>query len=213
MSQHDLPHTQELPSTGPTTAQLLRATFAACAAAVVIFVTVVLPAEFGIDPTRVGTLLGLTEMGQIKTQLAAEAEADHHSDAAPQLTPQRGPLGWLTQAFVPPAQAQDADLWTDEISFTLAPGEGVEWKLRMEEGALAQFRWVATGGRVNFDLHGHANGESITYEKGRGAAGAEGGILAAFDGLHGWFWRNRDTADVTITLQVGGNYIALENTH
>ncbi|HWQ85720.1 hypothetical protein [Brevundimonas sp.] len=30
----------------------------------------------GVDPTRVGSLLGLTEMGRIKTQVAADAEAE-----------------------------------------------------------------------------------------------------------------------------------------
>jgi hypothetical protein len=31
-------------------------------------------------------------------------------------------------------------------------------------------------------------------------------LVAAFDGTHGWFWRNRGTADVTVTLVVRGPY-------
>ena len=34
------------------------------------------PSEYGIDPTGLGGLLGLAEMGEIKSQLAEEAEAD-----------------------------------------------------------------------------------------------------------------------------------------
>ena len=42
-----------------------------------LLVTVVLlPAEYGVDPTRVGSLLGLTEMGRIKMKLAEEASAE-----------------------------------------------------------------------------------------------------------------------------------------
>ena len=60
----------------PTTAQLLRSTVIALVAAIVILVTVVLPAEYAIDPTGAGRLLGLTKMGEIKNSLAEEAEED-----------------------------------------------------------------------------------------------------------------------------------------
>ena len=33
-----------------------------------------------------------------------------------------------------------------------------------------------------------------------------GSIHAAFDGKHGWFWRNRSGAPVTITLRTRGEY-------
>ncbi|WP_428410589.1 hypothetical protein [Hyphococcus sp.] len=64
------------PSELPSTARLLKSTAIALATALVILVTVVLPAEYGVDPTRVGSVLGLTEMGRIKMQLAEEAAAD-----------------------------------------------------------------------------------------------------------------------------------------
>ena len=47
----------------PSTAQLLRSTFIALFAAVAILVTVVLPAEYGIDPTGTGRALGFTQLG------------------------------------------------------------------------------------------------------------------------------------------------------
>ena len=62
--------------------RLARSTFIALLAAVFLLVTVVLPAEYGIDPTGVGRALGLTHMGEIKTRLAKEALADAAADAA-----------------------------------------------------------------------------------------------------------------------------------
>jgi|TARA_X000000950_G_C13871230_1_gene642969 hypothetical protein len=62
---------------------------------------------------------------------------------------------------------------------------------------------------VNYDLHAHGDGQSVTYEKGRGKTGGEGGFTAPFPGNHGWFWRNRDREDITITLQLRGDYEAL----
>ena len=72
------PARSDLPSTG----QLLKSTGIAAAVASVLLVTIVMPSEYGVDPTRVGSIFGLTEMGRIKVQLAAEAEADAAADAA-----------------------------------------------------------------------------------------------------------------------------------
>jgi hypothetical protein len=79
-------------------------------------------------------------------------------------------------------------------------------KLAMEEGQTATFAWSANGGVVNHDTHGDGNGQNITYEEGRAVPGQEGTLTAAFTGNHGWFWRNRTEAPVTLTLQTGGDY-------
>ncbi len=193
----------------PSSAQLLRSTLIALVAAVVILVTIVLPAEYAIDPTGIGRVLGLTEMGEIKSQLSEEAERDHQTPADD--GDQSSLFRTLGDLFVTSAHAQEASTpWTDEISFTLKPGEGIEWKLTMDKGATAEYRWVAEGGRVNYDLHGSASGKEESYKMGRGSAGEEGTLTAAFDGNHGWFWRNRDKQDVTVTLQVRGDYSGLK---
>ena len=186
----------------PTSRQLLKSTGIAAASAVAILVTVVLPAEYGIDPTRVGGLLGLTEMGEIKQELAEEKRLDEMSAIEP-----RSSL-WsdLAGLFVRSAAAQEAPVWRDETTFTLAPGDTAEWKMEMTEGQTAQYLMTVEGGRVNFDLHGHGGGNSVTYEKGRGSTGEEGEFTAEFDGDHGWFWRNRDNSDVTVRVQVRGDY-------
>jgi len=75
-----LPPLPPLPPASP--GRLIRSTLIAFAVAVALLVTVVLPAEYGIDPTGVGRVLGLTRMGQIKTRLAKEAAADAAADAA-----------------------------------------------------------------------------------------------------------------------------------
>ncbi|BBI69651.1 hypothetical protein PKHYL_38420 [Psychrobacter sp. KH172YL61] len=72
MYNSDTPSQAELPSSN----QLIKSTILAIIAAIVLLFTVVLPAEYGIDPTGVGKLLRLTEMGQVKQQLAEEAAAD-----------------------------------------------------------------------------------------------------------------------------------------
>ena len=250
-------HVQSVPA---TPGGLIRSTLIAAGAAGAILVLFWLPAEYGIDPTGVGALTGLTEMGEIKQQLAAEAEADAQAAAAAAVAPtaptpvavpaeivQRldridaqlaalaAVIGAPPAAVEPPAtapveapataaapEAQTAPAaadpveaafaeaaapeWRDEVSYTLSPGEGIEVKLAMEEGQVARFAWTANGSVVNFDLHGDGGGQSISYEQGRAVPEASGELTAAFTGNHGWFWRNRTEAPVTVTLRTGGDY-------
>lgn len=190
----------------PTTAQLLKSTIIAAISAAVILVCVVLPAEYNIDPTGVGRAIGLAEMGEIKSQLAEEAEADRKAAEE-----QSSLLDEILGAFVGKAHAQEAEQWRDEITITLEPGESAEWKMVMTKGQQAFYRMTVTGGAVNFDMHGHGNGQNATYEKARGSTGSEGPLTAEFDGDHGWFWRNRDNADITIKLQLRGDYLELKD--
>ena len=203
----------------PTTRKLLRSTIIALIVAIAILLTIVLPAEYAIDPTGIGRTLGLNEMGEVKAQLAEEAAADAAMEMALAMQMARAvaPQDTLnSEADAQPALsvAQPAELpltkdhvvWRDEMRVVLQPGQGTEVKLSMKAGEQAQFSWFAEGGVVNFDTHGNGVGQSISYEKGRGVAADEGVIEAAFDGSHGWFWRNRDTVEVTVVVRARGQY-------
>ena len=76
--------TAPTPSQGdlPSARALARSTLIALAMATAVLLTVVLPAEYGIDPTGIGRPLGLTQMGEIKVRLAREAAEDAAADAA-----------------------------------------------------------------------------------------------------------------------------------
>ncbi|KAB2720560.1 MULTISPECIES: hypothetical protein [Brucella] len=258
MYNTDLPNRADL----PTSAQLKRSTFLAGLSAIAILVTVVLPSEYAIDPLGVGRVLGLTEMGEIKTQLAKEAADDAaaaQSDgetaeaangeikvisqrldriemmiaasmdgtpaAEPQRTsslpeqakpaatdpaPTRERFGNVDSAETTAAVPSVPPVRTDEVSFTLSPGKGIEVKLVMEEGDKVDFAWTANGAVVNFDTHGDGNGNKVSYEKGRGVGEDSGVLEAAFTGNHGWFWRNRTDNDVTVTLKTNGEYSDLK---
>ncbi|ESZ11276.1 hypothetical protein NKH89_12140 [Mesorhizobium sp. M0923] len=259
MYNTDLPSRADL----PTSAQLKRSTLIAALTALTLLVTVVMPSEYAIDPTGAGRLLGLTEMGEIKTQLAAEAAADETTGATAPWPPQNtvsadllarmerienllvtmtvGQPALPSQAAEPvaqndvtageiiPAQPVQAVPETapqvaetpavapaqstgrrDEMSFTLTPGQGIEVKLVMRQGAKANFAWTVDGGVVNFDTHGDGGGQNVSYEKGRSVPSGEGILEAAFDGNHGWFWRNRGDSDVTLTIQTEGDYIDIK---
>lgn len=219
MYNSDTPLHAELPSSK----QLLRSTILAALVAITLLITVVLPAEYGIDPTGIGRVLGLTEMGKIKQQLAAEAASDAAGTAPAASLPVNGPAAnakvsrtapaSASQLATPKAPTQTAAAqieWRDEIPFTLTPGEGTEIKLTMKEGAKAQYAWEVEGGVVNFDTHADGSGKSISYEKGRAVSSDAGVLEAAFTGNHGWYWRNRGESNVKLTLRTRGDYSSIK---
>lgn len=206
MNKFNISDATELPSKK----QLLRSTIVAAFAAAIILVVVVLPAEFGIDPTGIGRVLQLTEMGKIKTELSKENLAETKLvESLPVKTESMTGAKPKLESEIQTAnltQKVDAVTWRDEVSFVLSPGEGREVKLKMSKGAKASYLWVVEGGAVNFDTHGDAIGNSISYEKGRGAVKDEGTLEAAFTGKHGWYWRNRGQSNVKVILQTNGDY-------
>ena len=190
----------------PTSRQLVRSTLVALVGAGALLVTVVLPSEYGIDPTGAGRILGLTEMGEIKMQLAEEAAADLVSEARFDDMPSAEAASNL------PITVANR---SDRKEITLAPGEAAEIKLSARKGVSITYSWSVLGGAVNYDAHGDPlvkrRGFYHGYGKGKASVGQKGTIITAFDGTHGWFWRNRSKQRVIITLQTSGTYTDIQH--
>ena len=194
MTNFETPNPSELPTIG----QLNRATGLAVLIAGAILMTTVLPAEYGIDPTGIGQVLGLKKMGDMK-----EAAASEQEPAA-------------TTAINPPvatATTSSPGIQTGRVTLTLQPGEGREVKATMKAGEEFDFAWSTDLGQVNYDQHGEiagaASDEYTSYDKGTKASSA-GKFRAPFDGTHGWYWRNRTDSPVTITLTATGQFETFE---
>lgn len=209
MYNTEIPKDVELPSSK----KLLKSTAIAAVSAAVILVTCVMPAEYAIDPTGIGKVLGLTKMGEIKTSLAEESENGMEEVAIAQLTQQvhqssdnlNGtiPLG-ANNGMAMPAVTKET------ISIELKPNQATEVKLKMPKGASVTFDWKSSGGGLNYDTHGDPVGAPKDfyhgYGKGRNEVQQSGKLTAAFDGKHGWFWRNRTESTITVTLNVEGQF-------
>ena len=202
-----LPTVNELPSTR----KLVRSTVIALLTAVGLLVTVVMPSEYAVDPTGVGRALGLTQMGEMKIILAQEALAD---TAPPQAVAPAPQIAQIQPAALPatqPAATPAPAMKSNQMTVTLKPGEGTEIKLEVLKNKTVSYEWAAAGGLVNYDTHGEPyNGEKgyfHSYNKGKQVKGDKGEFTAIFDGTHGWFWRNRSSNDVTISLKTSGDYL------
>ncbi len=169
----------------PTSRKLRRATLLAAGAAAIILVTTVLPAEYGVDPTGIGGMLGLTKMGQTKQAASVD---DASGDAVESTT-------------LPDGSAQ--------LRLTLRPYQGIEAKASMKAGEEISYRWSTDGPAVEFEFHGDPVGSDGTdyssYEKDK-AANASGDFRADFDGVHGWYWKNATNKPVVVTASVKGDF-------
>ena len=197
MTNFGTPSRSELPSVR----QLNKATAFAAATAAILLVTTVVPAEYGIDPTGVGSALGLKAMGVAKQ---AEQNAENEAPAAETLASTDN----ASVAGEAPAANQNG-----KVTLTLQPGEGREVKATMKAGEEFEFTWATNKNAVNYDQHGEvfgaASDEYTSYDKGTKAS-STGKFRAPFDGTHGWYWRNRTEGPVTTTVSATGQFSKFE---
>jgi hypothetical protein len=169
----------------PSRRQLLIGTAAAFLVAAILLVTVILPAEYGVDPIGTGRLLGLTEMaesGEVSAQLMHEHERKYLSG---------------------------------RVVINIGPGEGLEYKATLPQGEPLLYSWLVAGGPVYFEFHGEpTEGEwpkdyYRSYQIKEQSTGEHGSFVAPFTGVHGWYWKNLSTEPAAITLEASGYYSRL----
>ncbi len=194
----------------PSRRVLHRAAMTAFCFVAVLMVGVVLPAETGRDPSGLGEALGLSEMGRIKVALAREAEIGDTTGGVTAAGARRDTEAAGANGIMP---ASVAGSWRDSITVTLQPSKGIELKLSMQQGDTAYYEWTSDAGEVYFHRHGEPpdapkDVAAHSYDKGMATAD-QGALVAEFDGVHGWFWRNRSAGPVRVTLRTRGTYAVL----
>lgn len=158
-----------------------------------VLVAFVLPAEYAVDPLGTGARSGLLELGETGKQVAAldAAAAD-------------GAVG--QGALVAREQRSFAE---EAVDFVIDPGQGMEYKYRLDKGKALLYSWKATA-PVHVEFHaepdGGPKGYAQTYEKQDAVMEAAGTLTAPFSGIHGWFWENRTDQPVTVALRSAGFY-------
>jgi hypothetical protein len=166
---------------------------AALLAAGLILVMFVLPAEFAVDPLGTGARTGLLDLGATGQQVEA-------------LNAAAASGGQAQAAIIVP---RDKAFQHETVAFTIAPGEGMEYKYRLDKGQALLFSWTATV-PVEYEAHaepdGAPRGYAQSYEKGTDRATASGTLTAPFSGIHGWYWKNPTDKEITVTLSTSGFY-------
>lgn len=166
---------------------LVSTAIAAMVAALILFM-VVLPAEYGIDPTGAGRLLGLTPIGQLKVLGAGDRAVMH---------------------------AHPRKFRSARIEIPVKGGEELEYKALLAKGEPLLYAWSVQGGTVHFEFHGEPTEGRFpkdfyqSYQMGDRSSGEQGSFVAPFTGQHGWYWRNEGSEPATIVLETSGYYTRL----
>ena len=167
----------------PSGAKLIIATVAALLVAAVVLVTVVLPAEYGIDPFGTGEAFGLIVL------------SDPGSSTV------------RTDGITPASRSYRVD----ERTFELGPGEAVEYKFRLEEGATMLYSWTANNwvrSEMHSEVDGAPEGTAEFFEVEESVVQRHGTYTAPFDGIHGWYWLNEGSGLVNLSLYAVGFFTA-----
>ena len=191
----------------PSRKSLIYSSIAAAVAAIIILVIVVLPAEYNIDPSGIGTRLGLTELSlpAVKQTVTNNNGATGGEQAARSVSE-------------PKTSGQHQNPYrTDVVEINMAPGDELEYKTTLAQGEPLLYSWETDDSThfVYYDFHGepaavdstHPKDYFMSYEaKQDGASSSRGYLIAPFTGNHGWYMQNFNDHPVTVRLKISGNY-------
>lgn len=168
----------------------------AAAVAAVLFVGVVLPAEFGKDPTGLGKLTGLSRLAAPKEEVVTTAPAD-------QSVTRYSTTVYRSDVIDIPLNTADAG----------QGGEELEYKVRMKTGDSLVYSWSVEGisnpEEFYYDFHSESlptpKVKVIEYRQATGTS-SSGSLVAPMDGIHGWYLQNSSAKPVVVKLRISGFY-------
>ena len=104
---------------------------------------------------------------------------------------------------------------SDAVEIPLFANSDLEYMLNMERGQSVAYRWEAADltdpEKLLAEFHGHTirtseePGDVMFYQQGRSDV-ASGYLVAPFDGVHGWYFSNETSNDITVQLSLSGFY-------
>ena len=186
--------------------RITQGTIGAAILAVLVLVTAVLPAEYGIDPTGIGGAFGLTALSQPLRTLEITDVLGGNEEVKEVQIPDFGDPVPLPNPDIHQDEGQPSQTNTMEITI---PAEGeTEIKTVLRAGKVITYSWQIDHGLVYSDFHGHdpavGNQFWVRYREHQEGSGHNGSLTAPFDGEHGWYWVNLTEAPLTVTLTVSG---------
>ncbi|MEH6451446.1 MAG: hypothetical protein V7782_00240 [Psychromonas sp.] len=175
VTQHEIEHTL------PSTLTLIKSSVFAGIFAAIVLTVAILPAEYDIDPTGIGAMLGLTQLA--KPELAVTAKVTTNNT--------------------------NTEFQQHSRKIIIPAGKGLEYKFNANKGDAIRYSWKSTSGDLFFDFHGEPEDDITGYfESYAVSTGSKlkGTFTAPFDGSHGWYWKNKSSSPITVVVKTEGHY-------
>ena len=192
----------------PSGKGLLISVVIALVGAAAALVTIILPAEYSIDPTGIGHALGLTALNAPARTVQVIDVVGGNEKYRDVAIPDPGQPVPLPNPAV--FQKKMLSAKAETLTITLEPEEQTEIKTTLKTGQMVLFSWQVERGQVYVDFHGHdpSAGDDfwVRYEEQQSGTEGYGSLVAPFEGEHGWYWLNISEVPVSIKLSVNGYY-------
>lgn len=188
-------------------ATLLKASLVATVIAAIILVTAILPAEYNIDPTGIGKSLGLTKIATAADAIVPSAKAANNViNSTNTIVIEDAPsVVEITQR-----RAEVIGLRQDTVDIVIPAGKGLEYKLLLNKAAYLEYEWRTDGEPLYFDFHGEPQGDKTGFFESFTITTSDqvkGTLTTPFAGAHGWYWKNKTSEPITVTLTTKGAYL------
>jgi hypothetical protein len=173
----------------------------------IVFVTAVLPAEYGKDPVGTGNLFGFSK-------LYIKENTNQLNFKKIELKDVGSPSSIIkpSEANNPVSEVQ-FDVIKDSITVIIPAKKGIEYKVKMLKYGSVKYEWYSQNKEIVFlDFHGEVEEENppkevfyesytVAYSNNMG-----GTFTAPFKGKHGWYFRNLSDKEITIIIKLKGQY-------
>jgi hypothetical protein len=159
-----------------STTALIKSTLVALIIAILVLVSIILPAEYNIDPTGIGAKLGLTALANPEIKNMVKSAPKQSSDSI--------------DVIVPAGRGV-------EFKFSMQKFQKMAYEWKTDGEPL----YFDLHGEPEGDTTGYFESYAIaTLNEMKGS------FTAPFSGAHGWYWKNESTSPVTVKLSVSGEY-------
>jgi hypothetical protein len=171
-----------------------------------ITVCAVLPAEFHLDPTGLGTATGLMGLSAAPEAKGAPASAAAPGRPGPTVLAREYATAFRTDTIDIPLKGAESE------------GSELEYKVAMKPGATLVYSWSVDAPPEEFysDFHSQqwpspGPKEVVISHKAGLGVGGNGALVAPFKGIHGWYLQNQSEKPVVVHLKLSGFYDLLPN--
>jgi len=195
----------------PSGKRLWMGTLVALGAGLVLLVTTILPAEYGIDPTGIGGALGLTALTAPATRTLeiTDVIGGNEEVRTVEIPAYNEPVP-LPNPNVHQDQEAEGPPETRTMMITIPAESETEIKTVLSAGKMIVYSWSVDRGDIYSDFHGHDPAVSdefwVRYKEHQEGSRGSGSLVAPFDGEHGWYWLNYNEHPVTVTLTLTGYF-------
>lgn len=175
VTQHEIEHTL------PSSLTLIKSSVFAGVFATIVLTVAIFPAEYNIDPTGIGAMLGLTQLANLDPAVTVNA----------------------------PTNNTNTEFQQHSRKIIIPAWKGLEYKFNANKGDVIRYSWKSTSGDLFFDFHGEPEDDITGYfESYAVSTGSKlkGTFTAPFNGLHGWYWKNKSSSAITVVVKLAGNY-------